>query len=71
MNDSRPSPLEAALETLSEAVAAWDPDKGPQVDPILVALKELHLRFDPRRDRLSASLCVTSMKLLEQIQAHG
>jgi hypothetical protein len=71
MNDSHAAALEAALETLSQTVAQWDPDNGPEVTPILAALKELHLCFDPRKDRLSASLCVTSMKLLEQIQEHG
>ncbi len=71
MSASQATPLDAALETLSAAVAAWDPDRGPGVEPILHALKELHLCFDPRKERLSASLCVTSMKLIEQVQAHG
>jgi hypothetical protein len=71
MSDTPTTQVEAALDALSNAVASWDPDNGPDVDPILGALKELHLCFDPRKDRLSASLCVTSMKLIEQIQAHG
>ena len=67
MSDS----LESALESLTQSVSNWDPDFGEDVTPILEALKALHLRFDPRKDRLSASLCVTSMKLLEQIHEHG
>ena len=35
------------------------------------ALRELQLRFDPRRDRLAAALCVTSMRLLEELEQEG
>ena len=65
------TPLERSLEAVARAVEAWDPDTGGDVTPLLVALRELDLRFDPRRDRLSSALCLTSMKLLEEISQHG
>lgn len=65
------TPLELSLEALTRALEKWDPDTGGDVTAVLVALRELDLRFDPRRDRLSAALCVTSMKLLESIAAKG
>jgi len=73
MSDSPDVPLtlESALEQLTQTVQAWDPDLNPDLDPLLEALRGLQLRFDPRRERLSAALCVTSMKLLEQIAARG
>lgn len=72
MNSSdAPTTLATALERLSRVLQAWDPDKNPDFKPALEALRALQLRFDPRKDRLSASLCVTSMKLLEQIAARG
>jgi len=63
--------LETALGELTSAIESWDPDEAPSVGPILAALKELQVHFDPRSDRLSASLCVTCMKLLEELQGHG
>jgi hypothetical protein len=66
-----PTTLASALELLSRVLQAWDPDKNPDVKPALEALRAVQLRFDPRKDRLSASLCVTSMKLLELIAARG
>ena len=69
--DQAPETLEAALDLLTRTVGAWDPDHNPDVRPLLDALRELQLKFDPRKDRLSAALCVTSMKLLEQIAAAG
>ena len=69
MSDTRT--LESALDELTSALEAWDPDGAPEVEPILSALKELHLRFDPRKERLSAALCMTCMKLLEELQGHG
>jgi hypothetical protein len=65
------TPLELSLEALTRAIEKWDPDQGGDVTGLLVALRELDLRFDPRRDRLSAALCVTSMKLLEEVAAKG
>jgi hypothetical protein len=65
------TPLEMSLDALTRALEKWDPDTGGDVTAVLVALRELDLRFDPRRDRLSATLCVTSMKLLEAIAAKG
>lgn len=65
------TPLELSLEALTRALERWNPDQGGDVTGLLVALRELDLRFDPRRDRLSASLCVTSMKLLEAIATKG
>jgi len=65
------TPLERSLEALTRALEAWDPDSGGDVTPLLVALRELDLRFDPRKDRLSSVLCVTSMKLLEEIALNG
>jgi hypothetical protein len=64
------SPLESALERFTKTLEAWDPDDG-RVDGLLASLRELHLRFDPRKDRVSAALCVTGMKLLEELRAHG
>lgn len=66
-----PATLEAALERLTETVRSWDPDDNADVAPLLEALRELQLRFDPRKDRLSASLCVTCMKLLEEVADRG
>ena len=66
-----PSDLELALDTFTHAIEGWDPDTNPSVDGMLGALRELHLRFDPRKDRVSAALCMTSMKLLESLQAAG
>jgi len=73
MSDSQdvPTTLDAALDLLTRAVQAWDPEHHPELDPLLAALRGLQLRFDPRKERLSAALCVTSMKLLEQIAARG
>jgi hypothetical protein len=65
------TPLEMSMDALTRALEKWDPDTGGDVSTLLVALRELDLRFDPRRDRLSAALCVTSMKLLESIAAKG
>jgi hypothetical protein len=65
------TPLERSLDAVARAVEAWDPDTGGDVTTLLVALRELDLRFDPRRDRLSSALCLTSMKLLEEISLHG
>ena len=70
MPEPQPSALESSLEALTSKIDDWDPDAGHGVDEILHALKELQLRFDPRKDRLSSALCVTSMKLLEEI-GHG
>jgi hypothetical protein len=66
-----PATLEAALERLTETVRSWNPDDNADVAPLLEALRELQLRFDPRSDRLSASLCVTCMKLLEEVADRG
>jgi hypothetical protein len=65
------TPLERSLEALTHALEHWDPDTGGDVTPLLLALRELDLRFDPRKDRLSSALCVTSMKLLEEVSTHG
>jgi hypothetical protein len=65
------TPLERSLEALTRALETWNPDTGGDVTPLLLALRELDLRFDPRKDRLSSALCVTSMKLLEEVSAHG
>lgn len=66
-----PTPLDSALDALTASIEAWNPDENAGVDGILADLKELHLRFDPRKERLSSALCVTCMKLLEEIQGHG
>jgi hypothetical protein len=66
-----PTTLATALTRLAGVLQAWDPDRNPDVKPALEALRAVQLRFDPRKDRLSASLCVTSMKILEQIAARG
>jgi hypothetical protein len=66
-----PPTLDAALDRVTHAIQAWDPDRKPDVKPALEALRALQLRFDPRRERLAASLCVSGMKLLEQIAARG
>lgn len=63
--------LELALDSFTHAVEAWDPDTCPGVDSILDALRALHLKFDPRKDRVSAAMCMTSMKLLETLQVSG
>ena len=63
--------LETSLDYVTQAVQSWDPELNPDVQPLLEALRALQLRFDPRKDRLSSALCVTSMKLLEQIAAAG
>ena len=65
------TPLEQALDTLTRAVEAWDPDSGGDVAPLITALHELDARFDPRKDRLSSALCVVSLKLLEELEACG
>ena len=65
------TPLEAALESFTHALAAWDPLEGGDVDDMLLGLRELQLKFDPRRDRISAAMCVTCMKLLEALRTHG
>jgi len=70
-NPADKTPLERSLEALARALERWDPDTGGDVTPLLLALRELDLRFDPRKDRLSSALCVTSMKLLEEVSAHG
>lgn len=66
-----PGTLASALDGLTASIQAWDPDRNPHVGPLLDALRELQLRFDPRRDRLAASLCVTSMRLLEEVERQG
>lgn len=70
-NPADKTPLERSLEALARALERWDPDTGGDVTPLLLALRELDLRFDPRKDRLSSALCVTSMKLLEEIDLNG
>lgn len=65
------TPLEAALQTFTDALAAWDPDAGGEVDALLASLRELQLKFDPRKDRVSAALCVTGMRLLEEVHRRG
>lgn len=66
-----PSTLESALETFTRALAAWDPDAGGDVSGMLAGLRELQLKFDPRKDRVSAVLCTTGMRLLEELKARG
>lgn len=64
-------PLEAALESFTQALEAWDPDAGGDVGGMLAGLRELQLKFDPRRDRVSAAMCTTGMRLLEELRARG
>lgn len=65
------SEIEQALEAFTQAIDSWDPDTAPGVEGMLGALRDLHLKFDPRKDRASAAMCMTSMKLLESLQAAG
>lgn len=73
MSSSTPEkpPLEAALDAFTQALAAWDPDRGGDVTAMLAGLRELQLKFDPRRDRVSAAMCTTGMRLLEELRARG
>lgn len=64
-------PLEAALEAFTKALEAWDPNAGGDVGGMLAGLRELQLKFDPRRDRASAAMCTSSMRLLEELRAQG
>ena len=50
------SETEQALEAFTQAIEAWDPDTAPGVDAMLDALRDLHLKFDPRKDRASAAM---------------
>ncbi len=68
---SENTPLDDALEFLGRAVAAWDPDRAPGVEDMLAGLRELQIHFDPRRARLSSTLCTSSMRLLEELRAQG
>ena len=70
-NTPEPTPLEAALDSFTRALAAWDPDSGGAVDGMLAGLRELQLKFDPRKDRVSAALCTGAMRLLEELEARG
>ena len=65
------SEIERALEAFTQAIDSWDPDTAPGVEGMLGALRDLHLKFDPRKDRVSAAMCMTSMKLLESLQRCG
>ena len=71
MSQTPQTDLELALDSFTHAVEAWDPDTSPGLDSILDALRALHLKFDPRKDRVSAAMCMTSMKLLETLQVSG
>jgi len=71
LSDHPPTELESALDAFTHAIEAWDPDTSPGVEEMLAALRELHLKFDPRKDRVSAAMCMTSMKLLESLQRSG
>ena len=72
MHPTQPqSETEQALDAFTQAIEAWDPDTAPGVEAMLDALRDLHLKFDPRRDRASAAMCMTSMKLLENLQRSG
>ena len=71
MSQTPKTDLELALDSFTQAVEAWDPDTCPGLDSVLEALRGLHLRFDPRKDRVSAAMCMTSMKLLETLQVSG
>jgi hypothetical protein len=73
MTSSTPEkpPLETALDAFTQALAAWDPDRGGDLGAMLAGLRELQLKFDPRRDRVSAAMCTTGMRLLEELRARG
>ena len=64
-------PIQSALDTLEQSVAAWDPDEGGDVSAMIGAVRELFLGFDPRKDRVAAALAVVAMKLLEEVQSCG
>lgn len=64
-------PLEAALDAFTQALETWDPDTGGDLGGMLAGLRELQLKFDPRRDRVSAAMCTTGMRLLEELRARG
>lgn len=64
-------PIESALETLEQSVSAWDSDEGGDVTAMIAAVREIFLGFDPRKDRVAASLAVVALKLLEELQSCG
>lgn len=66
-----PSPLEQSLESLQKAVEAWDPEEGAGAGEMLAELREVQLHFDPRKSRLQSTLCLGSMRLLEEVERHG
>jgi len=70
-NTPEKPPLEAALDAFTQALEAWDPDAGGDVGGMLAGLRELQLKFDPRRDRVSAAMCTSGMRLLEELRARG
>jgi len=70
-NTPEKPPLDAALDAFTQSLEAWDPDSGGDVGGMLAGLRELQLKFDPRRDRVSAVLCTTGMRLLEELRARG
>jgi len=73
MDDTTPSriTLEAALDALTRALAACRRGDESAAGEALAVLKDLHRRFDPRRDRVSAALCLAGVKLLEEVRARG
>ena len=65
------NPVETILENLNSSLTAWDPDQAPSLDAATCALRELMVHFDPRKDRIAASLCAVSLTLLEAVDTRG
>lgn len=67
----QPNALETALDALTTALSGWDPDVRPELQGSTAALRELLVCFDPRKERVAASLCSVGLTLLESIEEHG
>jgi len=68
---SESSSLESTLDLLSRELARWEPEHASSLEESTTALRELMLHFDPRQERVAATLCAVGLTLLEAVDERG